>query len=229
MLKAIVFDFDGVIVDSEPLHFRALRRVVEPLGITFDYPRYLGRYIGFDDRDSFRAILEDAGRPRSEATDQYIDQLCQEKGDAFEAIVHEGIQAFPGVVEFIASVGRDLPLAIASGATRRDIDLILGKLGLGGRFDPIVSADLVHRSKPHPQTYALAAEGLAKRRPELKIAPGDCVAVEDTAAGIESARGAGLWTLAVTNSHQAAELHRAHRVVKGLGGLGLDQLRTWFG
>jgi beta-phosphoglucomutase len=228
MLQAIVFDFDGVIVDSEPLHYRALLRVAETLGFHFDYRRYVQRYIGYDDRDALRAILMDGGKSDGEIDNAQIAQLVLAKADAFEAIVAEGVGSFPGVLELIAQLSRQIPLAIASGATRRDIDLILGRLGVTGLFDPIITADQVRRSKPDPQTYALAVAGLAQRHPALALEPGQCLAIEDTPAGLESARAAGLWTLGITTNHPPALLHRAHRVVGGLEGLSLDQLRQWF-
>jgi beta-phosphoglucomutase len=228
MLKAIAFDFDGVLVNSEPLHYRAFLLVAQELGVTFDYPAYLKRYVGYDDRDSFRAMLHDAHRAQEAADESLIADLCRRKGDAFEDVVNQGIAAFPGVLEFIDLIGAQMPLAIASGATRRDLDLILRQLGVGERFDPIVSTDLVHRSKPHPQTYALAVEGLARRLPEGCLAAHECLAIEDTAAGVESARGAGLWTLALTTSFPSGDLQRAHRVISTLQGLTIEQLHEWF-
>lgn len=226
MLKAIVFDFDGVIVDSEPLHYRAFLRVARGFGLDFSYDEYVQRYIGFDDRDAFRAMLVDA-RVTGQTPDLAL--LCREKGDAFEEIVNQGVTSFPGVVEFIAHAADRLPVAIASGATRRDIDLVLAKLDLADRFELIVSADQVSKSKPHPQTYRLAVEGLAQRHAEAGLTAGSCLAIEDTAAGIESARGAGLWTLGVTTTGSAASLAQAHRVVAGLVGLNVPTLEAWFG
>jgi beta-phosphoglucomutase len=203
-------------------------RVAESLGIRFDYAQYVARYIGFDDREALWNILRDARQPAGPLDGEPIARLVAAKADAFEAIVAAGVPSFPGVLDFIARVRRQVPLAIASGATRRDIGLILGPLGLAECFDPIITADQVKRSKPDPQTYALAVAGLARRRPDLALDPAQCLAIEDTPAGLESARAAGLWTLAITHNQPPAPLHRAHRVVPSLEGLSLDQLRQWF-
>ena len=230
MLKAIVFDFDGVIVDSEPLHYQAFLQVArQELGLEFSYQQYIDRYIGFDDRDAFREMFTVAGKDAWRDDLNRVTELCQRKGDAFEQIVSRGIEAFPGVLELIDHAWRKMPIAIASGATRLVIDRICARPGIAVRFTTFVTADLVKRSKPDPQTYALAVEHLAARRPEIVIRPEDCVAIEDTAAGIASARGAGLWPLGVTNSTDAANLHQAHRVVTTLAGLHTDQLAKWFG
>ena len=227
MLKALVFDFDGVIADSEPIHHQAFLRLSQAhWQHRFTWQTYVQRYVGFDDRDAIRTLMADAGVPAAdEAT---LAHLIAEKGDHFEAIVRAGVSTFPGTVEFIRQAAAAMPLAIASGATRRDIDLILARLGLAGLFEPIISADLVHRSKPHPQTYHLAVEGLARRAPALALEPGVCLAIEDTAAGIDSARAAGLPTLALETSSPHQALLRADRVVPSLEGLSVAQLMAWF-
>ncbi len=231
MLKAIVFDFDGVIVDTEPLHYQAFIRVAKGLGVGFDYAQYLERYVGFDDRDGFRAMLTDTpgAADRDAAGDDRVVRLCEQKAQAFEAIVSEGFDPIPGSIELIQHAKDRLPLAIASGAIQRDIDPILGKLGLTDVFDPVVTADDVARSKPDPETYRLAVRGLAARRPDLAIQAAHCLAIEDTTAGIASARQAGLATLGLAGTYPANQLHHAHRVVDSLVGLTADQLAKWFG
>lgn len=231
MLKAVIFDFDGVIVDSEPLHYQAFLRVVEGLGIHFDYAHYLQRYVGFDDRDGFRAILAEAAGTSigPAADDDLIARLCQEKAQAFGSVVASGCQPLPGVLELIEETGRRMPIAIASGATRQDISPILDKLGLGEQFNPVITADDVARSKPDPATYALAVGGLAKRRPDLEIAPADCLAIEDTPAGIESARRAGVRTLGVATTYPAQALVMAHRVVGAIREVTVEKLDLWYG
>ncbi|MEX2212942.1 MAG: HAD family phosphatase [Phycisphaeraceae bacterium] len=230
MIKAIVFDFDGVIVDSEPLHYRAFLKTAQDHGIAvdFDYREYLDKYVGFDDRDGFREMIAsiDAGAVMTAEFPRTIETLCRNKRDVFRQIVGEGFETIPGVLELIANLPADFPIAIASGATHEDIALILGKLGIASRFNPIITASDVHKSKPDPQTYRMALAGLQKR---AAMEPGEVVAIEDTAAGIESARGAGLLTLGITTTGTASLLHRAHRVIEGLRGLTLDDLQKWFG
>ncbi len=134
----------------------------------------------------------------------------------------------PGVVRLIEEAGAQMPIAVCSGATRADIDLILSGIKLNATFKTIVSADDVARSKPDPACYALAVERLARMHPALRLAPGDCLAIEDTAAGIASARGAGLQTLGLLTTSPRSELHRAQRVVENLEGVSVGQLRAWY-
>jgi len=226
MLKAIVFDFDGVIVDSEPLHHRAFVEVAAPMGLDLDYPTYLRQYIGFDDRDAFRAMMQQLGR---EADDQTIARLGREKAAAFERLAAEAVTPIPGAIELIrAATDAELPIAIASGATRADIDLMLDALGITHHFEAIVSADDVARSKPDPKSYALAVQRLTAYHPGLELRPGDCLAIEDTAAGIASARGAGLMTLGLTTTGPAEALEDAQRVIDSLAGITIEQLRAWY-
>jgi len=227
MLKAIVFDFDGVIVDSEPAHYKAFLAIAKPLGMEFSYDEYLREYVGFDDRDAFRHIFAKLGQP--EPTDAKLAQLIEDKARAFEDIVDQGMDTIPGVLDLIAEArAASFPIAIASGATRRDIDHILKGLKITGGFDPIITADLVAHSKPDPTSYALAVEGLAKRLPALNLQPGECLSIEDTAAGIASARGAGLMSLGLTTTGTADKLHQAQRVIPNLEGVTLAKLRQWF-
>lgn len=227
MLKAIVFDFDGVIVDSEPLHYRALLQLSRTIGYEFDYAQYLDRYLGYDDRGAFEAILIDAGKHEQSKDRAMIARLIEQKKEAFEREAGS-VQSYPGMIDFIRTAAARLPVAIASGATTYDIELCLNGLGLRDLFPIIVSADWVERSKPDPATYRLAVQELAKANPSLNLKPEDCLAIEDTSAGIDSARGAGLWTLGVTNSCDAATLARAHRVVPRVGGITIEQLQQWF-
>lgn len=227
MLRAIIFDFDGVVVDSEPVHYAAIRDVARALGIELGYDRYLRDLIGFDDRDVFRHLLAEAGRP---ATDAEVAALKHAKQEAFEALAAKGVPMIAGTRALIEeAVALQWPIAIASGATRADIDLILGGLGLAPHFPVIVTADDVAASKPHPQTYALAAERLRERHPALNLQRPECLAIEDTAAGIASATGAGLKALGLLTTSPREHLRQAGRVVKDLEGVTVSQLQQWYG
>lgn len=225
MIKAIVFDFDGVVVDSEPVHYRAFMEVGKGFGVAFDYPHYLERYVGYDDRDAFRTMLTVAGMPTD---DGHVAELCQQKQIVFKNLVSQGAAAIPGAVELIDEAHGQIPIAISSGATTLDIELMLASLGRRDRFEVIVSADHVSRSKPDPATYRMAVEQLAAKHPTLELIPQQCLAIEDTAAGIRSARDAGLMTLGIATTGPASSLTHAHRVEPGLQGVTLDKLREWF-
>lgn len=229
MPNCIIFDFDGVIVDSEPLHYRAFVRVAKSLGYEMSWDDYLAEFVGYDDRDAFRVILGHApGQPAPAQDEARIAGLVQEKAIAFELEVNAGIETIPGSIELIKQLAGQIPIAIASGATQMDIRIILAKLGLENRFDVTVTADDVQRSKPDPESYAKAVELLAQKYPDRRITPRYAIAIEDTATGIASARAAGLQVLGLTTTGTADLLHQATRVVPNLTGITLDRLRHWF-
>lgn len=211
MLEAVVFDFDGVIVDSEPMHHKAFNAVLEPLGKGFSWEDYCETYIGFDDRDAFR----EAFRVQGEALDaETLKTLIEQKAQVFDAMVHNGeATPIPGAVELIRSLSAELPIALCSGALRSDIDPIITKLGIADAFKVIVTAEDTDRSKPDPAPYCLTLEKLGIEKPE------NCVAIEDTPAGIASAQDAGMKVLAVTNSYDEDYLWEANRIINSLESL----------
>jgi len=225
MLEAIVFDFDGVIVDSEPLHHQAFDAVLRPQGLGFDYERYLERYLGYDDRDAFAAIMNDAGMPP--LTPDRLRELMDAKQQAFNKIAANSTHAIPGSVAMIQQASRVLPVGICSGATYEDINLMLSALAIGDEFSTVVAANDVAKSKPDPEGYALAVERLSASVGK-KIAAEHCLAIEDTAAGIESAKGAGLMTLGLTTTGPASLLAKADRVVENLVDISVDTLKAWY-
>ena len=212
--EAVIFDFDGILVDSEPMHHRAFTEVLDPLGMGFPWKEYVELYMGFDDRDAFREAFRAKGIDLDEAN---LAKLVVAKSRAFHDGIRAGVTAYPGAVstiEALRTAGR--PLALCSGALRSDIDPILARLGVTRCFDVIVSADDVRRSKPDPESYALAFRRLSEMHPASVAVPGNSIAVEDTPAGIRSAKGAGLRVLAVTNSYGAGELGEADWIVESL-------------
>ena len=211
MISAVIFDFDGIIVDSERLHWAAFNKTLEPLGKTISWPEYIETFIGFDDRDTFRHALPALGKTE-------LAGLIAKKAAAFQELLEsDGAAALPGSVELIKSLSGNIPLAICSGALRADILPVLGGLGIENAFDTIVTADDTHISKPDPAPYKLAAK-------KLGVTSG--LAIEDTPAGIASAKGAGLKVLAVTNSYPPEFLTQADAVVASLEGLTLEKLNT---
>ena len=221
MLTAVIFDFDGVIVDTEPLHYRAFQKVLKPLGMGYSWDEYLAAYIGFDDRDAFRAAFASVGQTISP---EHLGDLIALKAQAFNRIISSGVEPYPGVVSLILSVKKEVPVALCSGALRCDIDPILEQLSLLGTFDEIVTADDVPVSKPDPASYLLTVQRLSEKFPAAGMLPSSILAVEDTPAGIASARGAGLHVLAVTNSYPADRLGNASSIVPSLENLDFQQL-----
>ena len=220
-LQAIVFDFDGVIADSEPLHFTAFKQALDEDGIELTAADYYGRYLGYDDVGAFQAIGRDRGLPMSAAR---VAELVTRKGDRLQTLLANGSVLFPGAVEFIRQAADVVPIAIASGALRHEIDEILEAAGIAPLFKTIVASGDTPESKPSPAPYQLAFEQLRAETREL-LDPRRIVAIEDSRWGLESARGAGLRCVGVTNSYPARALEgAAELIVESLGTLTLDEL-----
>ena len=218
--EAVLFDFDGILVDTEPMHHRAFTEILDPLGMGFTWGEYVETYMGYDDRDAFREAFRGKGIDLDDAN---LAKLVAAKSDAFLRGLRDGVTAYPGAVPLIESLrAAGLPLALCSGAVRFDIDPILARLGVARRFDVIVSADDVRRSKPDPESYALAFRRLRETFPSRLTVPGRSIAVEDTPAGIRSAKGAGLRVVAVTNSYGAGELAEADWITDSLGNVRIE-------
>ncbi|MDF7807986.1 HAD family phosphatase [Pontiellaceae bacterium B12219] len=208
MLSAVIFDFDGVIVDSEPMHFRAFNEVLNPLEIEITWDEYCDVYIGFDDRDAFKAAFKVCNMT---IDTKRIAALIEEKAAVFQKYILNGdVSPLPGAVELIKSIPARLPIALCSGALLEDILPILGNLGIQDAFNVIVTAEDTPKSKPDSAPYQLTIEKLGIDDPATAIA------IEDTPAGIVSAKGAGLKVLAVTNSYDRNFLMEADAVTDSL-------------
>jgi beta-phosphoglucomutase len=216
-LEAVIFDCDGILVNTEPLHYQAFQKVLVPLGLGHDFEEYMESYIGFDDRDAFLHAFANAGRDIDPIT---LGTLIEAKGNALSKLIEQGVPTFPGVVELVRELGNHgLPMAVASGALRHEVQAFIKSLGLVGAFCAIVAADDVKKSKPDPETYLQAIERLKAVQGWNSLNPRDCIAIEDTQAGIASARAAGLFVIGVTNSFPEDQLREADRVVNSLAGL----------
>ena len=219
-LQAIVFDFDGVIADSEPLHLRACRQALTEEGLVLDRDEYLARYLGYDDVGMFEALGRDRGLGW---TGQHVTALVARKGMQLQAMLARGDVLFPGAAAFIRAAAAEVPIAIASGALRHEIVQIVEAAGLGDLFPVIVASGDTPASKPSPAPYLMAFEQLQQALTRT-IHPRRCVAIEDSVWGLESARGAGLRCVGVATSYTAAELIGAELVVDGLHALTIPML-----
>ncbi|MGE5700354.1 MAG: HAD family hydrolase [Deltaproteobacteria bacterium] len=217
--EAVIFDFDGVIADTEPLHCNAFRKVLEPLGISFPWQEYVDLYMGLDDRDAFREAFRVHGLALD---DRKLSQLVDAKSRVFQEIIRNGVNSYPGTVETIESLhASGFPMAISSGALRSDIEPILSMLGIARCFLHIVTAEDVRKGKPDPEGYVLAFRMLSLSRPSMLSSPRKCLAVEDTPAGVEAAKRAGLSVLAVTNNYAAEQLCEADAITDSLANIRL--------
>jgi beta-phosphoglucomutase len=217
MLRAIIFDFNGVIIDDEPLHLELFRRVLAEEGLTLTDEDYHDKYLGYDDRGCFIAALTDAGRAPLAANTAFINELIERKAAYYRRAIDERYLLFPGVVEYIERAAARFPLAIASGALRHEIELVLARGGIRDCFRAIIAAEDVSECKPHPEGYLKALAALnARRHARELIRAGECLVIEDSVAGIEAAQRAGMRCLAVTNSYRADNLKAADWVVSSL-------------
>jgi beta-phosphoglucomutase len=190
-VRAIVFDFDGVLADSEPLHLRSYQDILEPHGVKLDQKTYCDRYLGFDDEGAFRQIAADYGLLLG---DEEIELLMLEKSRRFEALVSGADVLYPGAAACARTLAATWPIGVASGALRHEIELMLRGAGLLGAFKFIVAAGETDRTKPAPDPYLRAAELHG-------VPPGACVAIEDSRWGLQSARTAGMRTIAITHTY----------------------------
>ena len=221
-LQGIIFDFDGVIADSEPLHLKAFQRALAIEGISLDANEYFQRYLGYDDVGVFEALARDR---RLGWTGRHITELVTRKGMKLQTLISDGEVLFPGAAAFVQAAAAEVPVAIASGALRHEIVQILEAAGLEQLFAAIVASGDTPESKPSPAPYLLAFERLQERAVN-QLDPQRCVAIEDSVWGLESARQAGLRCVGVTTSYSAAELPAAELIVEGLHTLTLPMLDT---
>jgi beta-phosphoglucomutase len=220
-LRAVIFDFDGVLVNSEPLHFRAMRESLIPEGIVIDSTEYLRNYVAYDDRGAIRLALEQHGHPSDPVR---VEIVADRKARMF-AEMKSDVPFFPGARELVRELQRErLPLAIASGARCSEIEDLLEAGGLRDAFAAVVGADNVARTKPHPDTYLEALRRLQQVEPGLAAA--DCVAIEDTVPGIAAARAAGMTVVGVAHTFDASVLASADHVLPSLRRLNAAELRA---
>ena len=223
-LRAVVFDFDGVIADSEPLHFEGFRRVLARQGVALGRSDYYEKYLGYDDAGAFRAALADHGQ---RFDDGRIAGLVADKLALFPDMVAGQPVIYEGAAACIARLGAEVPLAIASGAALNDIEVVLRGTGLRERFRTIVAAEHTPRSKPHPDPYRRAVDILREQGVLATDTPSrQIVAIEDSVWGLQSARDAGLRTVAVTTSYAAEDLGMADLVVPSLDAVTVEALEA---
>lgn len=220
-MDALIFDFDGVVVDSEPIHLVGFQQVLRGVGVEMTHDDYFGKYLGFDDRDCFAAALRDHGR---QVIDAQIAEMTAAKTILVQKVITESIEALDGAVALIASAAEaGLPLAICSGALRKEIELASESIGVRQHFLRIVSADDVQHGKPDPEGYRMAIAQLIEATGN-PIQPAKCVVVEDSPAGIDAAHAAGMKVLGVTTSYPADAIAAADRIVDSLAQVTVDSL-----
>jgi HAD superfamily hydrolase (TIGR01509 family) len=229
VLRAILFDFNGVLVDDEPIHLEIFQRVLAEEGIALSSADYYSRYVGLDDRACFAAVLGAAGEP---ATVPRLMRLIARKASYYqERIRRDGYPFFPGAVELVTALAaQGRMLGVVSGALREEVEGALRQAGILERFKVLVSAEDVQESKPDPEGYRCAMEGLNSLPPlpERLLHPHEVLAVEDSPPGLAAAAELGLATLGIAHTFPAPRLHGAHAVVGSLRELTPESLERLF-
>jgi beta-phosphoglucomutase len=205
-IQAIVFDFDGVLADTEQLHLAAYQDIFSTRGISLPRDEYYANYLGYNDEGVFRRLSDAHGL---KWTDDDVVTLIAEKTEVFDSVVEKTDVLYPAAASCIQRLANDYPLGICSGAMRHEIEMVLRRARLGGYIRFIVASGDTMQSKPAPDPYARAAQLHA-------FHPSECVAIEDSRWGIVSAKTAGLKCVAITNTYPAAELVDADTTIASL-------------
>ncbi len=222
-MRAVIFDFDGVIADTEPLHFEGLRRTLADIQITLTEEAYYADYLGFDDRG---CILEALRVNRRAISTSLVEDLMVKKATAYMASIKDHLVIFPGVREFVEEAAAAYPIAIASGALRPEIELVLEQIGIRKAFRHITSAEDVTQGKPHPEPFLHALAGLNRHHSGHPLSSTACLVIEDSRPGIRAAKAAGMKVLAVANTHTVQDLHEADAISTSLKETGLNDVRA---
>jgi len=228
MLRAIIFDFNGIILNDEPVHFRAMRDAVAGLGMRLEWDQYWERYLPLDDGRCFDAICADQSVSVSPAE---RSEALRRKVALYQDYMRNDFPLFPGSAEFVRHSALRYPLAVASGARRQEVEETLSGAGLLDCFRIIVAAEDFTLGKPHPESFLLALRHLNERLDgSSPIRPRECLVVEDSVGGVQGSRAAGMRCLAVSNTYTAGQLAAASadRVVASLDGLTVESLQDLF-
>jgi beta-phosphoglucomutase len=205
MIRAVIFDFNGILADDDPIHMQAFRQVAEEEGLTFSEDEYMERYLPLNDRDCFNNLWQ---KNKRTLLGRDLETLMQRKSVYYFRAIEQKDVLFRDAAKAVRAAAARGPVAIASGARIGEIRHILAGAGLLDFFSVIVAAEDVQHGKPDPEPFRLTCERLKRYREDL--VPRDCVAVEDSFGGIQSARSAGIRCLAVAHSYPRKKLEEAN-------------------
>jgi beta-phosphoglucomutase len=215
MLRAILFDFDGVLTNTEPVHLKAFQKILLKNGIKLSREDYYKEYLGMDDRGCFKKVFEDQGK---ELSLEQLKNLINQKNEIFMEEIRAGSLFYPGVKDLVSSLQGKYYLGIVSGALGSEIKSLLQTIDLIKPFQVIVAADDVKNGKPDPEGFLLALK-LLKRDFVLTseiLLPEECLVIEDSPWGIEGAKVAGMKCVALTTSYPAGSLKKADWILENL-------------
>jgi beta-phosphoglucomutase len=221
-IRAVIFDLDGTLADTEPLHFEAFNAVLRPYGIKLSREDYFSRLIGYDDHDCFTLVLREHRKLTSPAL---IDELITKKTRIYQASIAQRQVLFAGAAEFVRNCANRFPLALVTGTLRVEAEIILNRSQLHHCFVDVVTAEDVEHGKPEPDGFDTALGRLGFiLRPHPSITAAECLVIEDTPAGIEAARRAGMRILAVAQTVSGSQLRAADLIRPSLAMTDLDEV-----
>ena len=223
-LRAIIFDFNGVLVDDEALHAEAFIGAMSTIGVPLTHASYVADYLGLDDRECMGAVLSDFQRTLSP---DELESLFETKCRLYLELLDAAAPFYPGAAETVQRWASSVALAINSGALTHEIELLTGRAGIRPCFSAVVAADQVPRGKPDPIGYLTALERLRSTSSDLAdLQPGECLVIEDAPRGIQAARAAGMRCVGVGTSRPLDDLHEADQAFTALADIDLEQLRA---
>jgi len=199
-IRAVIFDMDGVIVDSESRHASAFFQVVEEIGYGSNHGIVFADYVGRTDRDVWEDFLARHRPPHQ------LDELLERKHAKMLEFLRRDQPLFPGMYELVEQLSASYQLGLASGSERPLVEAVLDLRTLRRFFSVTISGSDIHRGKPAPDIFLRAAK-------ELGVAPEHCVVIEDSKPGVAAGLAAGMTVIAITNTHSREELAHAHYVV----------------
>jgi HAD superfamily hydrolase (TIGR01509 family) len=228
-LRAIIFDFNGVIADDETPHFLMFREALREEGLTLTREDYYGAYLGMDERNCLAALLKKTGR----AHEPGLEQRIHDRKIALfrDYTARHPPELFPGVADFVLRAKDRCRLAVASGGTREQIAAALRGTPIERAFPLIVAAEDTTVGKPDAQIYRLTLaklNGLAQK-PEPPLTASDCLVIEDSLAGVQSAKAAGMKVIGVATTYPAEKLKEADAVYPGLQAVTFAEIERLFG
>ncbi|HEY9822226.1 MAG TPA: HAD family phosphatase [Candidatus Sericytochromatia bacterium] len=225
-LKAVLFDFNGVIIKDEAIHQQLIEEILLAENLRPSVQEYREICLGRSDRICISELLKRRGRV---VTENYLTQIVTRKAQAYQLQLEklEKLPIYPGLEDLIFKIRvAQLPMGVVSGALRCEVELVLNRIQLTQHFSVIVAGDDIKVSKPEPDGYLFAVERLNQQYPNLKAQAADCLAIEDTPAGIEAAKRAGMQVVGVANTYPFHMLQRqANWTVDYLHDLELERVQ----